>query len=104
MRSSDTAQIFFEDVRVPQDYIIGEEGMGFTYQMIQFQAERMWGAAACKYTSTPKIIQGSHLQWDLSPILTVWLMDSHFYRKLLIYLHRQGLTLCLLGLTLFSIQ
>ena len=49
MRSSDTAQIFFEDVRVPQDYIIGEEGMGFTYQMIQFQAERMWGTAAGTY-------------------------------------------------------
>ena len=46
MLSSDTAQIFFEDVRVPQDYLIGEEGMGFTYQMIQFQAERMWGTAA----------------------------------------------------------
>ena len=49
MKSSDTAQIFFEDVVVPQDYIIGEEGMGFTYQMIQFQAERMWAAAASKY-------------------------------------------------------
>ena len=46
MRCSDTAQIFFEDVRIPQDYLIGEEGMGFTYQMIQFQAERMWGIAA----------------------------------------------------------
>ena len=29
MRSSDTAQIFFDDVRVPQRYLIGEEGMGF---------------------------------------------------------------------------
>ncbi|XP_044284493.1 probable acyl-CoA dehydrogenase 6 [Varanus komodoensis] len=46
MRSSDTAQIFFEDVRVPSKYLIGEEGMGFTYQMLQFQEERMWGAAS----------------------------------------------------------
>ncbi|XP_029444758.1 LOW QUALITY PROTEIN: probable acyl-CoA dehydrogenase 6 [Rhinatrema bivittatum] len=45
MRSSDTAQIFFEDVRVPCKYLIGEENMGFTYQMLQFQEERMWGAA-----------------------------------------------------------
>ncbi|XP_043201244.1 probable acyl-CoA dehydrogenase 6 isoform X2 [Amphibalanus amphitrite] len=45
MRSSDTAQIFFEDVRVPADSIIGEEGMGFTYQMQQFQEERMAGIA-----------------------------------------------------------
>src|SRR5256886_12076066 len=45
MRASDTAQIFFEDVRVPQRYRIGEEGMGFTYQMQQFQEERIWAAA-----------------------------------------------------------
>jgi len=44
MRSSDTAQFFFEDVRVPQRYRIGEEGAGFTYQMLQFQEERLWGA------------------------------------------------------------
>ncbi|EMP28385.1 Putative acyl coa dehydrogenase 6 [Chelonia mydas] len=44
MRSSDTAQIFFEDVRVPSKYRIGEEGMGFTYQMFQFQ-ERLWAVA-----------------------------------------------------------
>jgi citronellyl-CoA dehydrogenase len=47
MRSSDTAQIFFEDVRVPVRYRIGEEGMGFVYQMQQFQEERLWGAAQC---------------------------------------------------------
>jgi alkylation response protein AidB-like acyl-CoA dehydrogenase len=35
MRSSDTAILHFEDVRVPADHIIGDEGMGFTYQMIQ---------------------------------------------------------------------
>ena len=44
MRSSDTAQLYFEDVRVPQKNIIGEEGMGFTYQMLQFQEERLWAA------------------------------------------------------------
>ena len=47
MRSSDTAQIFFDNVRVPKRNRIGEEGEGFTYQMIQFQEERLWGAAAC---------------------------------------------------------
>ena len=46
MRSSDTAQIFFEDVRVPQRYLIGKEGEGFTYQMLQFQEERLYAAAA----------------------------------------------------------
>jgi citronellyl-CoA dehydrogenase len=46
MRSSDTAQIFFEGVRVPQRHRIGDEGKGFTYQMLQFQEERLWSAAA----------------------------------------------------------
>ncbi len=45
MRSSDTAQIFFDQVRVPQNYRIGAEGMGFMMQMLQFQEERLWGAA-----------------------------------------------------------
>jgi citronellyl-CoA dehydrogenase len=45
MNSSDTAQIFFDEVRVPQRHTIGGEGMGFMLQMIQFQEERLWGAA-----------------------------------------------------------
>ncbi len=44
MDASDTAQLFFDDVRVPQRYRIGEEGQGFLYQMEQFQVERLWGA------------------------------------------------------------
>ena len=47
MDSSDTAQLHFDDVRVPQRYRIGEEGMGFMYQMEQFQIERLWGALNC---------------------------------------------------------
>jgi citronellyl-CoA dehydrogenase len=45
MRSSETAQVFFDNVRVPQRYRIGNEGMGFMMQMMQFQEERMFGAA-----------------------------------------------------------
>ena len=44
MDASDTAQLHFDDVRVPQRYRIGEEGMGFMYQMEQFQIERLWAA------------------------------------------------------------
>ena len=45
MRGSDTAPVFFDNVRVPKRYRIGEEGMGFVYQMKQFQEERLFGAA-----------------------------------------------------------
>ena len=44
MHSSDTAQLHFDGVRVPQRLRIGEEGMGFMYQMEQFQLERLWSA------------------------------------------------------------
>ena len=39
-RSSDMAELYFEDVRVPAENLIGEEGEGFIYQMKQFQHER----------------------------------------------------------------
>jgi citronellyl-CoA dehydrogenase len=46
MHSSDTAQLFFDNVRVPRRNLIGEEGKGFPYQMMQFQEERLWAAAS----------------------------------------------------------
>ena len=45
MMSSDTGLIHFDDVRVPQSNRVGDEGAGFTYQMMQFQEERLWAAA-----------------------------------------------------------
>ena len=46
MHSSDTAQLFFDEVRVPRRNLIGKEGEGFVLQMLQFQEERLWGAAS----------------------------------------------------------
>jgi len=40
LRSSDTAELFFDDVKVPVENLIGKEGEGFIYQMKQFQHER----------------------------------------------------------------
>lgn len=40
LRSSDTAELFFDDLRVPAENLIGREGEGFIYQMQQFQHER----------------------------------------------------------------
>jgi len=56
MWSSDTAEVFFDDVHVPCKNIIGQEGMGFTYQMLQFQEERLW-AVANVVTTMDNIIQ-----------------------------------------------
>ncbi len=44
MRASDTCPVFFDNVRVPQRNRVGEEGMGFMMQMIQFQEERLCAA------------------------------------------------------------
>lgn len=56
MHSSDTAELHFEDVRVPARNLIGEPGMGFTYQMMQFQEERMY-AASSAITSLRRTIE-----------------------------------------------
>ncbi len=43
---SDTAELFFEDVRVPQRYLLGQEGQGFYYLMQNFQSERLIGSTS----------------------------------------------------------
>ena len=73
MRSSDTAQIFFEDVRVPQRYCIGEEGKGFQYQMMQFQDERLFGAASIIKT----------LEWVIEDTIDYTRQRSAFGKKIL---------------------
>jgi alkylation response protein AidB-like acyl-CoA dehydrogenase len=45
MRSSDTAELIFEDVRVPHENLLGVEGQGFYQIMWELQGERMISAA-----------------------------------------------------------
>ncbi len=40
MRSSDTAELYFDDMKIPAENLIGREGEGFIQQMMQFQHER----------------------------------------------------------------
>jgi alkylation response protein AidB-like acyl-CoA dehydrogenase len=42
--SSDTAELIFEDVRVPRENMLGEEGRGFYEVMKNFQGERLVGS------------------------------------------------------------
>lgn len=46
MRTSDTAEILFEDCRVPADALLGTEGEGFKNIMWELQGERLIGAIA----------------------------------------------------------
>ena len=55
-RSSDTAELFFDDVKVPEENLIGLEGEGFIYQMRQFQHER-FAALPMTYTAASEIIR-----------------------------------------------
>jgi acyl-CoA dehydrogenase len=41
MRASDTAELVFEDMRVPADHLLGQEGKGFYEVMRVFQRERL---------------------------------------------------------------
>ena len=46
MAAQDTAELFFEDVKVPAENLLGEEGKGFRYLMSQLPQERLSIAAA----------------------------------------------------------
>ncbi|WDT93398.1 acyl-CoA dehydrogenase family protein [Thermoleophilum album] len=45
MHASDTALLAFQDVRVPHENLLGEEGKGFYHIMWELQGERLIGAA-----------------------------------------------------------
>jgi len=45
-RSSDTAELFLEDVRIPERYRLGDEDKGFMYLMQNFQSERLIGCVS----------------------------------------------------------
>ncbi len=52
-KTSDTAELFFDNCKVPTRYLLGEENHGFYYIMNNFQGERLIGAVAgiagCQY-------------------------------------------------------
>jgi len=54
-RSSDTAELFFDDCFVPHDALLGEEGKGFYYIMSTFQNERLVIGALVSGTSAKAI-------------------------------------------------
>jgi citronellyl-CoA dehydrogenase len=49
MLSSDTAELFFDECRVPKRYVLGELNRGFYYVMENFQGERLAAAFGALY-------------------------------------------------------
>lgn len=58
MKAQDTAELFFNDVRVPAANVIGEPGKGFIYLMEGLAEERLIGATG--------YLAAAQLSWDLT--------------------------------------
>ncbi len=41
MKAQDTSELFFQDVRVPKENLLGQAGMGFAYLMQELPQERL---------------------------------------------------------------
>lgn len=58
LKAQDTAELFFNDVRVPKENVLGEPGKGFYYLMEGLAEERLLGAVG--------YLAGAQLSWDLT--------------------------------------
>jgi len=58
MKAQDTAELFFNDVKVPKANVLGEPGQGFIYLMKGLAEERLIGAAG--------YLSGAQLSWNLA--------------------------------------
>jgi long-chain-acyl-CoA dehydrogenase len=58
LKAQDTAELFFNDVKVPKANVLGEPGQGFVYLMKGLAEERLIGAAG--------YLSAAQLSWDLT--------------------------------------
>ena len=58
MKGQDTAELFFNNVKVPKDNVLGEPHKGFIYLMEGLAEERLLGAMG--------YLAGAQLSWDLT--------------------------------------
>ncbi len=58
LKAQDTAELFFNNVKVPKANVLGEPGQGFIYLMKGLAEERLIGAAG--------YLAGAQLSWDLT--------------------------------------
>ncbi|MET0775272.1 MAG: acyl-CoA dehydrogenase family protein, partial [Pseudomonas mandelii] len=59
--ASDTAELFFDDCRIPAGNLIGDENMGFACIMVNFQSERL--ALALMANMTAQLALEESLKW-----------------------------------------
>jgi citronellyl-CoA dehydrogenase len=84
--ASDTAELFFDECRIPQRYILGEMNKGFYYVMRNFQGERLAAAilalAACEKSVRDALEYGANRTAFGNPIrhYQVW---RHRFAELL---------------------
>jgi acyl-CoA dehydrogenase len=57
MKSQDTAELHFEDCRVPRANLLGKEGAGFYYLMQKLQQERLLVAVGCQTAAEAALAQ-----------------------------------------------
>jgi acyl-CoA dehydrogenase len=58
LKAQDTAELFFNDVKVPRANVLGEPGQGFVYLMKGLAEERLIGAAG--------YLSAAQVSWDLT--------------------------------------
>ncbi len=58
LKAQDTAELFFNDVKVPKENVLGEPGKGFIYLMTGLAEERLLGAVG--------YLAAAQLSWDLT--------------------------------------
>ena len=58
LKAQDTAELFFNDVKIPKANVLGEPGQGFIYLMKGLSEERLIGAAA--------YLSAAQLSWNLT--------------------------------------
>lgn len=58
LKAQDTAELFFNDVKVPKQNVLGEPGKGFIYLMEGLAEERLMGAAG--------YLAAAQVSWDLT--------------------------------------
>ena len=56
----DTAELFFEDCRVPASHLLGDEGAGFKYMMEKLQRERLEVCIKCQVNAEEALKEGSN--------------------------------------------